>query len=249
MERNRSRQQSSGGKWLLFLAIMALAAGALTWGVRAILETREQFGAAAAGAGDIGILARQVVASANQLAACSDEKSYTVATRKLRARVRQLETVHWSFFRGNPGFSPRNRFAFEIKQIYLSAPIHAIARVREFLDHANLLLETPYPEFTPANPHLHYLKTAVRGNLIQTVSQTIRAYQKAGEAHLYRTVTLLITAVGTLLLIAFFRYLAWVRRQPALTNYSAGRSGGSVANLLRNLPRKGLYEKETIPLR
>lgn len=248
MERNRSHQQSSGGKWLSFLVIMALA-GALFWGVRAILETREQFGSAAAGAGDIGILARQVVAAANQLAACSDKKSYTVATRKLRAQVRQLETVHWSFFRGNPGFSPRNRFAFEIKQIYLSGPIHALVRVREFLDHANLLLETPYPEFTPANPHLNYLKAAVRGNLIQTVSQAIRAYQKAGEAHLYRIVTLLIAGVGTLLLIAFVRYLAWLRRQPLFANYSPGHSGESVANLLRNLPRKGLYEKETIPLR
>lgn len=249
MERNRSHQQSSRGRWFLFLVIMALAGGALARGVGAILETREQFGAASAGVGDIGILARQVLALANQLAACSDEKSYTLTMRKLRAQVRQLEMVHWSFFRGNPGFSPRNRFAFEIKQIYLSAPTHTMVRVREFLDHANLLLETPYSEFTPLNPHLNYLRIAVRENLIQTVSQTIRAYQKAGEAHLYRTITLLIAGVGTLLLIAFFRYLAWLRRQPLLAKYSPERSGGSVANLLKNLPRKGLYEKETIPLR
>lgn len=249
MERNRSYTRNTGRKWLLFLVIIALAAGSLFWGIRAILETQEQFGLAAAGVGDIGILARQIVASANQLPGSFDERSYVAAMRKLRAQVRQMEMVHWSFFRGNPGFGPHNRFAFEIKQIYLSAPVHAIARVREFLDHANLLLETPYKEFTPGDPHLNYLNTAVRGNLIQTVSQTIRAYQNAGEAHLYRIVTLLIAGIGILLIITFFRYLALLRGQPLLANYSSERTPGSVVNLLRNLPRKGLYEKEGIPLR
>lgn len=207
------KDNSSLKKFVFFLIVFAIGGGALAWGIRQINETQSEYSAAVSTVSDLGFLSRKIISYTNELPSIRNEKSYNEQLRKVKALVRQMEMKHLSLFKGNPGFSSDNRFARQIKTAYFALPEKTIAQVRDFLDHTDVLLETPYAEFSARNPELAHLKAAVQGELTRAINHTIHSLRKVGDDTIYEQTTILIVSLVAIVLIAFLRYLNMLQKQ------------------------------------
>lgn len=207
------KDNSSLKKYVFFLIVFAIGGGALGWGIRLINETQSEYNAAVSTVSDLGLLSRKIISYTNELPLTRSEENYNKQLRKIKALLRQMEIMHLSLFKGNPGFSSENRYAWHIKTAYFAMPGKTVARVRDFLDHANALLETPYGEFTARNQDLVHLKAAVQGEFTRAINQTIHSLRNVGDDTIYEQTTILIVCLAALLLFAFLRYLSMLQKQ------------------------------------
>ncbi|RMF59255.1 MAG: hypothetical protein D6748_06875 [Calditrichaeota bacterium] len=167
-------------------------------------EITSEYNAAIDAVSKIGILSQSIVSYAEELPEINTEFEYQNMLNRIRRLVDILEIRHLSMFSGRPDFGRSARYADEIKIIYFTPPYDAVSHVQNFLYHATQILNTPYKAFKTPNPHLQAMHSAIKGEMILSLSQIISLYKNELEA---RVNTIIITSMIFFLLILIIDFV------------------------------------------
>lgn len=205
-------------KKLAFAVFMAvLIGGGFFWGIRAILQINATYDAAISTTRDIGIYAQRIASYSNRLLNSQNPTVYRANQEMIENLVRKLEVKHLTMTQGAPMLVRNRSFSPEIKAIYFAMPTNLVNQVRDFIAHSKQLHETPFEKMHPDNPHAGYIRIAVQGSLIQSISHIIQEFINESDTRSTQSILVLVGLLLAVSILAVAGYFFLLDERPGVT--------------------------------
>lgn len=194
-------------RYLLALGIIATLSITAFCIVYQVIHTQETYASIINISGRQRMLSQKAALLSTQLLDCKNDSDEIEIRNQLYEVMSLMEMSHKGLILGNPAMNLPGNPSPEVMALYSDPPVSLSQQVRSFTDHIVSLLNEPGDKLTSRNPHLVYILTAARGDLLQSLDKVVQQYEKEAQQHIKRLEMLEIIIVSLTLLLLVFEAL------------------------------------------
>ncbi len=194
-------------KYLLALALIATLSITAFCIVYQVIQTQDTYASIINVSGRQRMLSQKAALLSSQLLHCKNDTEEMEIRNQLYEVKSLIEASHRGLLLGDPVMNLPGAPSPEVQAIYYDPPVSLDQQIRTFTGHIGSLLNEPGQKLTLNNPHLLYILTAAKGDLLQAQDKAVKLYEAEAQGHIKMLQILEVIIVCLTLLLLLFEAL------------------------------------------